>query len=163
MSASPIQRWIFDSGSGIDLVDSSSVSHLTNEWESLEPPRTLHTAGGLVACNNKVSMFLNVLGEVISPNLVPSTPRVLSLGRRCIRDGLDFWWPLYSLSPRIITPEGKTIYITVRGDIPYLEDAVDVITMVSETDAEKAAIPHAETKSEAPVTAQGGFCEPGGW
>ena len=134
VSASPIQKWIFDSGSGIDLVDSSSVAHLTHEWESLESPRTLHTAGGLVACNNKVSMFLNVLGEVITPSLVPSTPPVLSLGRRCIRDGLDFWWPPYSLSPRIVTPEGKTIYLTVHGDIPYLEDTVDTFAMVSSTE-----------------------------
>ena len=121
---SPIRSWLFDSGCGSDLISEQEVLHLRDKWTDASTPRYLSTAGGLTKSDYEVPLHIASLGEDIAPWILPSTPAVLSMGRRCVLDGFDFWWPPYSQSPRLSTPSGKVIYLTVRGDIPFLEDGL---------------------------------------
>ena len=54
------------------------------------------------------------------------TPALLSLGRRCTKDGFGFVWPLGQNIPYFVTPGGKIIRLEVTGDIPYLKPGHDL-------------------------------------
>ena len=51
--------------------------------------------------------------------VLPDTPTVLSIGRRCMEHGYGFWWEPYGL-PILILPDGRYIILEVDGYIPYL-------------------------------------------
>ena len=115
-------RWLMDTGSGYDLVAKSDVPHvlLGNAYraeESLE----LHTANGATLADTVVDLQVGPLLEVVSPLLLESTPAVLSIGRRCMRDGYGFYWSPFS-DPYVITPQGYKVQLDVVGDVPYLRE-----------------------------------------
>ena len=60
------------------------------------------------------------LQAVVEPCVMPATPDVLSIGRRCVKHGWSFWWPPWSKRPVLSPPKGKgkPLYLTVIGDIP---------------------------------------------
>ena len=121
---SPVDSWIFDSGSGHDLVDRRVVEHMRSEWQPLVDAQTLCTAGGPAQCTHSLPLFIPALEEEISPWMLKNTPAVLSMGRRCVVEGYEFWWPAFSQSPRLSRPNGQCMFLTVRGNIPYLEDGL---------------------------------------
>jgi len=64
-------------------------------------------------------MFCEELKDLIEPLVLPDTPAVLSIGRRCMRMGYGFHWPP-GRNPYLVTPEGKVVPLLVRKDIPYM-------------------------------------------
>ena len=98
--------WIMDSGSGLDLVPWEDVRDLPPEqWHQLIRPILLDTAGGESKANQVVQFVLDKLGENVEALVLPSTPYVLSLGRRCQELGYGFWWEPYGL-PHLMLPDG---------------------------------------------------------
>ena len=77
------------------------------------------TANGPVNANEVVSLSVDALGEEIHPYILPSTPALLSIGRRCMREGYDFIWKRGE-EPYFITPNGHVVVLEVIGDIPYI-------------------------------------------
>ena len=51
--------------------------------------------------------------------VLDNTPAVLSLGRRCMKEGYSFVW-LRGEVPYFIRPDGLIVHLEVHGDIPYL-------------------------------------------
>ena len=91
-------KWIMDSGSGLDLVSWEFVKDLPPEhWHKLMRPIMLDTAGGESKAESTVTSPIDQLGEEIDALVLPSTPYVLSLGRRCQEMGYGFWWPPHGL------------------------------------------------------------------
>ena len=109
-----------DSGSGLDLVSWEFVKDLPPEhWHKLMRPIMLDTAGGESKAESTVTFPIDQLGEEIDALVLPSTPYVLSLGRRCQEMGYGFWWPPYGL-PHLMLPDGRVIVLYVCDYIPYL-------------------------------------------
>ena len=54
----------------------------------------------------------------MEPRVLPDTPSVLSIDRRCMREGYHFIW-LSNKHPYMRTPSGKLVALAVEGDIPY--------------------------------------------
>jgi hypothetical protein len=50
--------------------------------------------------------------------VLPNSPPLMSLGRRCMRDGFSFVW-IAGQKPYVVRPGGKVIRLEVINDIPY--------------------------------------------
>ncbi len=54
----------------------------------------LHTAGGLVTCNERMRIACDSLSEGSFDALVlDDTPEVMPIGQRCMEYGYSFYWP----------------------------------------------------------------------
>ena len=144
---SPVDSWIVDSGSGNDLTDNRNVDPLRPHWRPLLRPFPLSTAGGRIEATHRVPLYVSELNETVEPMILPDIPDVLSLGRRCVAEGYDFWWPRYSMSPQFTLPNGQIIIFSVRGFIPYLDKGSPSIpTYVEGPDnGDKETIPEGES------------------
>ncbi|CAE7336630.1 unnamed protein product [Symbiodinium sp. KB8] len=93
-----------------------------------------------------------VITEPINAYVLDDTPSVLSLGKRCMKQGYGFVWPPGD-NPFMINPDGKRISLFVNGDIPYVragsqksvahDDEMaatikSILDQVKEEDSEKA-------------------------
>ena len=56
---------------------------------------------------------------MVEPLVLPDTPDVLSIGRRCMHMGYGFYWHP-GRNPYLVTPEGNVVPLLVRKDIPYM-------------------------------------------
>ena len=54
------------------------------------------------------------------PCILKSTPSVLSMGQRCMRDGSTFIW-LAGHHPCLITKDGDLLPLDIDDDIPYVQ------------------------------------------
>ena len=110
-------KWIVDTGSGLDLVGIQDVPPFeTKNFLRDRNPVELHTANGITVVNQEVSMQIMSLMEDIHPLVLESTPAVLSVGKR---EGWTFIWNAWK-NPLLISPSGKKIHLKVHGYVPYL-------------------------------------------
>ena len=91
----------------------------------LEPtPRAinLNTAGGIVAADKMLRVSFGVGLENFSaePVVLPSTPSVLSVGKRCLHQGFSSFW-VSGKHPCFITPRGVICPLDVEGDVPLVK------------------------------------------
>ena len=114
-------EWIIESGCGHDLIAQHNVKDSSASFPLMPSDLiTFSTANGKVSSDMGVGMWCASLEEPIFPKILPSTPSVLSLGRRCMHDGYSFAWPAGG-KPCLLSPKGKIVPLTVRRDIPYLD------------------------------------------
>ena len=66
------------------------------------------------------SLRIDELGHTALLCVLPSTPPVLTIGRRCMREGFSFIWKAGEL-PYMIRPDGLIVPLQVSEGIPYLE------------------------------------------
>ena len=85
----------------------------------------LDTASGLATCGEQLHFVWKQLGEIGRALVLPNTPAVLSVGRRCIDLGWHFEWPPFSHAPFMIKPDGEIIWLVVKGYVPELPDITD--------------------------------------
>ena len=64
------------------------------------------------------------LGCNIDAQILPDTPSVLSIGRRCTKEGYAFVWPPGG-RPCFVLPDGRCMFMRVLRDIPYLCTGAD--------------------------------------
>ena len=76
--------------------------------------------------------------------MLPSTPAVLSIGRRCVDHGYGFYWRPFSKIPEFITPDREAIPITVVDYIPYYYDHSN-LALKEKRRTKPVAVPSAET------------------
>ena len=77
------------------------------------------TANGCITTEIVAPMFCEELKDLVEPLVLPETPAVLSVGRRCMHMGYGFHWHP-GQNPSLVTPEGKVISLLVKKDIPYM-------------------------------------------
>ena len=115
--------WIIDSGCAQDLVDEDTIrrADLEDQIQPSDDILVLNTANGSRRVDSEIQLSIAELhGEEVRPKVLPRTPLVLSLGRRCIDDGYRFEWEPYSQKPILTTPRGRRVTMTVDKYIPYL-------------------------------------------
>jgi hypothetical protein len=109
-------RWLIDTGSGHDLVGRRDVSAaVLRTTRPARCPLVLCTANGDAEANKEVDVPVQSLGGSVSPLLLDSTPPVLSVGRRCMKEGWAFRWDA-GQRPVFTDPAGMQHELEVQGD-----------------------------------------------
>ena len=80
-----------------------------------------------MAAKMKLRIKSSALDSHVEPYVLPDTPDVLSVGKRCVEKGWYFWWPPWSKRPVLSPPKGKgkPIHLSVSGNIPYVRERPD--------------------------------------
>ena len=100
---------IADTGASEDLIARWIAARYTQYITKTDNPIALDTASGTATCDEQLQFVWKQLGELGSALILPDTPSVLSVGRRCIDQGWHFEWPAYSHSPFMIKPDGDIV------------------------------------------------------
>ena len=118
----PIKRWLIDTGCGYDLIEHGDIAKagLLKIIVQSEDPIRLKTPAGIKDITEEAHIYLPDLEETVTPRVCPTTPNVLSIGRRCMLDGYEFHWEKLSSKPYLVTPSGRKVTLSVQGYIPYL-------------------------------------------
>ena len=111
-------QWIMDTGCGSDLISKAKVQDHKLRRSKAKNPIQFQTANGNTKGLDVVTMNIVDFGESVEPYVLPDTPSVLSLGRRCMQEGYHFVW-LSGKHPYFITPSGKLLALAVEDDILY--------------------------------------------
>ena len=88
-----VKHWLADTGCGYDLVSRRHVARIANNIKASSRPLTFSTANGATEATEDICLKLDELDEDIEPYVLPSTPVVISIGRRCLDQGYDFRRP----------------------------------------------------------------------
>jgi len=143
-----LERWLFDSGSGHDLI---SVGDLSDQQLREVVPSAemlqLQTANGDVSVDRCVDINIPSMPGVTAL-VLPQTPAVLSMGRKCLHEGYSFRWDAGQLRV-LAAPDGTNVPLCVEGDVPYIDTAFLANTSVS------APAIHAEAIEVEPVIPAG--------
>jgi hypothetical protein len=132
-------RWLMDTGRAYDLVSAAEVPPaLMEDARPTEHRIRLSTANGVTEVTKSVPLQAGPLLEVAHPLLLPSSPAVLSIGRRCMDQGYAFHWML-KRKPYLVDPNGKKVMLLVNNYVPYLSD-------VGDTDADSCPAKPAQQK-----------------
>ena len=118
-------EWLMDTGCGHDLVGKETVKTIAGWMRNPTGHRKglkLCTANGTKQVESEIPLQVGSLGEKTVAVVLPSTPAVLSIGRRCQKYGYTFCWPAFSDNPYMIAPSGIRIDLFSRGYVPYLGD-----------------------------------------
>ena len=85
--------WLCDTACPFDLISRETLPPDLEQFaEQADEPATLATANGVVEADTTIAMQVKQLEDNIDPYLLDSTPDVLSVGRRCVREGYGFHW-----------------------------------------------------------------------
>lgn len=84
-------HWIMDTGSGHDIVTESKLSRaeMSRAFDT-ESGISFSTANGTVDAARQVYMQIPNMTEDANPFVMPESPPLLSVGRRCMLDGYSF-------------------------------------------------------------------------
>ena len=154
--------WIADTGCGFDILCGRWVALEDQARQTLIPsPPTFSGVGGSTAAKMKLQIKSPALGSAVEPYILPNTPDVISIGKRCVEQGWSFWWPPWSKRPILSPPKGKgkPIYLSVHGNIPYVRERASESRQAAPSPITNFALPEASTS---PVTASGSSIGPGG-
>ena len=112
------RRFILNSGSGHDLISKRKAARLELKVVDCDPV-TFHTANGHTVTENMAELDLGTFENISNAYILDDTPSVVSLGKRCMREGYSFVWPNEQL-PFLIDKNGARINLTIHDDIPYI-------------------------------------------
>ena len=115
-----------DTGSGHDIVTEAELSRadLSKAFDSVNG-MSFTTANGLVDAGRQVPMQIPNLTESAEPFVMPESPPLLSVGRRCMLDGYTFIWKA-GKEPLLVRPDGQVVELVVDGFIPYINADANV-------------------------------------
>ena len=111
-------QWIMGTGCGSDLISRAKVEDHKLRRSKAKNPIQFQTANGNTKGTEVVNMNIVEFEEDVEPYVLPDTPSVLSIGRRCMHEGYHFIW-LANKHPYMITPSRKLVALAVEDDIPY--------------------------------------------
>ena len=114
-----VKLWLVDTGCGFDLVSRDHARALKRWIKRASKPVQFATANGTTDAKEVLELFIDEFNHEIEPFILENTPDVISVGMRCMKYGLSFIWPS-GLSPYFVLPDGRRVYLSVEGDIPYL-------------------------------------------
>ena len=102
---SKVSVWIMDTGAGMDIVGNKDVP---NKKSLIKPDVNVmfNTANGLIEGGSMCPGIVKPLGEGIAPFVLPNSPALLTVGRRCLEKGYGFYWFPYK-RPFLVTPKAR--------------------------------------------------------
>ena len=116
------KRWVIDTGSGNDLVGKADLTPMDiRDVEKFSPSLVLATANGHIVVDDCVDLQVSKLLLVIKAKILPDTPAVLSVGKRCMEEDYSFIWHKGKL-PILIHPDGKVTVLKLDNLVPYIEE-----------------------------------------
>ena len=98
---------------------------------------SFETANGIINADTICDLVVPKLAyddAHVTPYVLPDSPDVLSIGRRCVQEGYGFYWAPFSDTPALIPPDShfpryskqraseQWIWLETEDDIPYLVD-----------------------------------------
>ena len=83
-------QWIMDTGCGSDLI--SKVEDHKLRRSKAKCPIRFQTTNDNTKGMEVVTVNIVEIDEIVEPYVLPDTPSVLSIGRRCMREGYHFVW-----------------------------------------------------------------------
>ena len=111
--------------------------------------------------DSAVAMQVGPLFDVVYPLLLPSSPAVLSIGRRVEKEGYSFVW-MHGKKPYLVRPDGIRIELRVESHIPYLIE-YECNAAPSPEDSkepdEETEVEESEITIDAPMRVCRGHCE----
>jgi len=111
------KRWIADTGSGYDLIGENYIGGDFNVQEGKRIK--FQTAGGRTGSSEYVDIKIGKLDETAKPIILEHTPPVLTIGRRAMEKGFDFYWPPKSNLRSLITFHTLWIIQMKKLTIPF--------------------------------------------
>ena len=106
-------RFIVDSGSCFDIANMKECTRRSlARVIGLDPPLEMSTVNGRVTVTKGLRIEVPALKKGVDFALMPNSPSIISLGRRCMLDGYAFHWPA-GTSPYLIDPSGQRIDLEV--------------------------------------------------
>ena len=115
----PVKMWIVDTGSAFDLINKQVSNLAPHRIRELAQPMFLQTANGGTRTSTFVAGELPELAVSVEAHVLDNTPPLLSVGRRCMNDGMTFVWPAGS-DPYFIRKDGMKVALSVEGYVPYI-------------------------------------------
>ena len=113
-------RFIVDSGSSFDIANMKECTRGSlARVVGLNPPLKMCTVNGNVTVANGLRIEVPALRKGLRFALMPHSPSIISLGRRCMLDGYAFHWPRLQ-TPYLIDPNGQRIELEVGNFVPYI-------------------------------------------
>ena len=110
-------KWMIDSGCGYDIISQQEAQQYLPDAAIRGSPITFKTANGNISTRSQIAVQVDEFQQRAEPFVLPDSPPLLSLGRRCKRDGFTFVWQAYQ-KPYFIRPDCMIIQLDVEGDIP---------------------------------------------
>ena len=117
--ALPLDRWVVDTGSAFDLVGQAVGDRIPERIRPSRRPFVVQTANGTTHASSEISAGIQALDISVTVNILAGSPPLLSVGRRCMHDGMSFVWPAGS-DPYFILRTGQKVPLRVDGYVPYL-------------------------------------------
>ena len=104
-----IDRWIMDTGSGVDICRANQVP---KGAKTVKPKDKIifNTANGPIDAGPMLPGILGPFDEAVAPFILPDTPALLTVGKRCFCKGYGFYWFPYK-KPFMISPKGEIILL----------------------------------------------------
>ena len=112
-------KFLMDTGCGHDLISQRKVEKNGLGTLVSEEAISFQTASGVTNTDLISNFQTESFTEPINAYVLDDTPSVLSVGKRCMKQGYGFVWPPGE-NPFMINPDGKRISLFVNGDIPYV-------------------------------------------
>ena len=111
--------WLMDTGCGHDLIDEKYIAGYPVETLIAEHAPTFSTANGRITATMVSPMYSEILQETIRPYVLPETPPVLTIGKRCMEQGDSFIW-CANEAPIFVMPDQTILQLEVHRNIPVL-------------------------------------------
>ena len=116
----PVGRWIADTGSAYDMVGRGVSCMMPERVKESKHVLYVQTANGQTRANLQIEALIPEMDVKVTAHVLQDTPALLSIGRRCMHDGITFVWPAGS-DPFFILKSGKKMTLQVDGYVPYLQ------------------------------------------
>ena len=114
---------IADTGSEEDLISNSDLNiHFRDRAKQIPSNAvSLITANGSVEADTKHEVHVEALDKPLQFVLLPNTPAVCSVGKKCMEQGFSFFWPKGE-APYFVCPDGRKVQCQLRGNVPVFGD-----------------------------------------
>ena len=97
--------WIVDSGASFHAISRAQAEREgATEFRATDPIE-LETANGNIPSNEEVHIFIPQLKCWLWARILPSSPKLLSLGNLCSKLGFHFGWKGYTDKPALYFPQ----------------------------------------------------------
>ena len=108
-----------DTGCASDLISEARAKRLQCRPANANEMITFATANGTTSFETTAATKCSELNGAIDARVLPDTPSVLSIGRRCMHEGCAFVWPPGGV-PYLVLKNGDVLLLQVQKDIPHL-------------------------------------------
>jgi hypothetical protein len=110
-------KWLVDSGSTYDIINPKSIPVGTVIDESLATE--VQTASGTQRTQGVAKVWVEELQAHLSCHVMPDTPNLISMGRKCADDGWIFRWEPPS-KPHFVTQDQRKIELFSSCRVPCI-------------------------------------------